>query len=48
MNYVKPVLTRKGTAAGEQIPLPSRFGTEQHLVTSFRLVSKFKMMDKVP
>ena len=36
MTYVKPVLTRKGTTEGEQIPLPSRFGTEQHLVTSFR------------
>ena len=48
MNYVKPVLTRKSTYTGEQIPLPSRFGTEQHLVTSFRLVSKFIRMDEVP
>ena len=36
MTYVKPVLTRKETAEGEKIPLPSRSGTEQHLVTSFR------------
>ena len=38
MTYVKPVLTRKGATEGEQIPLPSRFGTEQHLVASFRYI----------